>query len=202
MQETLVQIPGLGRSPGEGNDFPLQYSWAFLVAQMVKNLPAMQETWVWSLGWEDPLEEGLTTHISILAWRIPWTKGAWKTAVHGVTVRHDWADFHFHFLFICNILLDFPYKWYHMIFVFVWLTLLSMIISRSTCFSANGHYFTFHGWGIFCCKHVPHLYFSVNGHLGCFHVFTWRRQWQPTPVLLPGKSLRWRSLVGLSPWGR
>ena len=47
--------------------------WTFLVAQMVKNLPAMQETQVWSLGWEDPLEKGMTTHSCILAWRIPWT---------------------------------------------------------------------------------------------------------------------------------
>ena len=47
---------------------------ACLVAQMVKNPPAMRETWVQSLGWEDPLEEGLATHSSILAWRIPWTK--------------------------------------------------------------------------------------------------------------------------------
>ena len=44
-----------------------------LVAQLVKNLPAMQETWVQSLGWEDPLEKGMATHSSILAWRIPWT---------------------------------------------------------------------------------------------------------------------------------
>ena len=50
------------------------YDWAFLVAQMVKNLPAMQETWVLSLGQEDPLEKGLATHSSILAWRIPWTE--------------------------------------------------------------------------------------------------------------------------------
>ena len=49
-------IPGLGRSPGEGKGYPLQYPWASLVAQQVKNLPAMQETWVQSLGWEDPLE--------------------------------------------------------------------------------------------------------------------------------------------------
>ena len=49
-------------------------SWASLVAQMVKNLPAMQETWVRSLGWEDPLEKGMVTHSSILAWRIPWTE--------------------------------------------------------------------------------------------------------------------------------
>ena len=46
---------------------------ASLVAHLVKNLPAMRETWVWSLGWEDPLEKGKATHSSILAWRIPWT---------------------------------------------------------------------------------------------------------------------------------
>ena len=60
-------IPGLGSSPGEGKGYPLQYSWASLVAKMVKNLPAMQETWVPSLGWKDPLEEGMATHSSILA---------------------------------------------------------------------------------------------------------------------------------------
>ena len=66
-------IPGLGRCPGEGIGYPLQYSWASLVAQLVKNLPAMWETLVQSLGWEDPLEKGKATHSSILAWRIPWT---------------------------------------------------------------------------------------------------------------------------------
>ena len=69
----LGSIPGLGRSPGEGIGYPLQYSWASLVAQLVKNLPAVWETWVQSLGWEDPLEKGRATHSSILAWRIPWT---------------------------------------------------------------------------------------------------------------------------------
>ena len=66
-------IPGSGRSTGEEIVYSLQYSWASLLAQLVKNLPAMQETWVWSLGWEDPLEKGKATHSSILAWRIPWT---------------------------------------------------------------------------------------------------------------------------------
>ena len=65
-------IPGSERSPGEGVGYPLQHSWASLVAQLVKNLPAMREAWVQSLGWEDPLEKGTTTHSSILAWRIPW----------------------------------------------------------------------------------------------------------------------------------
>ena len=52
--------------------YAFQYSWASLVAQLVKNPSAIQETWVRSLGWEDPLEKGTTTHSSILAWRIPW----------------------------------------------------------------------------------------------------------------------------------
>ena len=55
-------IPGSGRSPEEGIGYPFQYSWASLVAQLVKNTPAMQETWVRSLGWEDPLEKGKATH--------------------------------------------------------------------------------------------------------------------------------------------
>ena len=62
----------------------LQYSWASLVAQMVRNLPAMQETWVQCLGWEGPLEQGMATHSSILAWRIPMDRGTWWAMVHGV----------------------------------------------------------------------------------------------------------------------
>ena len=62
-------ISGPGRSPGEGIGYPLQYSWVSLVTQMVKNLRAMWETCVWSLGREDPLEEGMATHSIILAWR-------------------------------------------------------------------------------------------------------------------------------------
>ena len=66
-------IPGSGRSAGEGIGYPLQYSWASLVANLVMNLPAMWETWVPSLGWEDLLEKEKTTHSNILAWVIPWT---------------------------------------------------------------------------------------------------------------------------------
>ena len=62
-------MPVSGRSPGEGKGSPLQYSWASLVAQLVKNLPTMWETWVRSLGWKDPLEKGKAPHSSILAWR-------------------------------------------------------------------------------------------------------------------------------------
>ena len=69
----LGSIPGLGRPTGEGKGYPLQYSWTSLVTQLVKNPPAMQETWVRSLGCEDPLKKGKATHFSILAWRIPRT---------------------------------------------------------------------------------------------------------------------------------
>jgi len=58
--------------------------WASLVAQLVKNPSAMWEIWVQSLGWEDPLEEGMATHSSILAWRIPEDTGAWQATVHGI----------------------------------------------------------------------------------------------------------------------
>ena len=71
MQEIPVRFLGLGRSAGEGIGYPLQYSWASLVAQLVKNPPAMWDIWVRSLGWEDPLEKGKATRSSILAWRIP-----------------------------------------------------------------------------------------------------------------------------------
>ena len=85
-------IPGLGRSPGEGIGYPLQYSWASLVAQMVKNPPVIWETWVRSLGCKGPLEEGMATHCSILAWRIPMQRGAWWAAVHRVTKSQTWLS--------------------------------------------------------------------------------------------------------------
>ena len=66
-------IPGSGRSTGEDIGYSLQYSWTSLVAQLVKNLPAVWETWVRSLGWEDPLKKGKATYSSMLAFRIPWT---------------------------------------------------------------------------------------------------------------------------------
>ena len=66
-------IPGSGRLTGEGVGYPLQYSWASLLAQLMKNPPAVWEAWVQSLGWEDPLEKGKATHSSILAGEFPWT---------------------------------------------------------------------------------------------------------------------------------
>ena len=87
----LGSIIGLGQSPGEGNGYPLQYSWASLVAQLVKNLPLMWETWVRSLVWEDTLEKGRATHSSILAWRITWS--VWSMGV--TKSQTQLSDFHF-----------------------------------------------------------------------------------------------------------
>ena len=86
--EDPSSIPGSGRSIGEGIGYPLQYSRASLVAQLVKNPPAMQKIWVQSLGWEDPLEKGKATHSSILAWRIQ--------SMGSQRVRHNWATFTSH----------------------------------------------------------------------------------------------------------
>ena len=77
-------IPGSGNSPGEGVGYPLQYSGDSLVAQTVKNSPAIRQTWVRSLGWKDPLQEGMATYSSILAWRIPMDRGAWRATAHGI----------------------------------------------------------------------------------------------------------------------
>ena len=106
----------------------------FPVAQMVKNLPAIQETQVWSPGWKDLLEKGMAIHSSILAWRIPWIKEPGRPQSMGLQrVGHAWA---------------------------------------------------------------------TNTTLGEPRAIYWRRQWYPTPVLLPRKSHGRRSLVGCSPWGR
>ena len=101
-------IPESGRFPREGIGYPLQYSWASYMAQLVKNIPAMRETWVWSLRWEDPLEKGKSNHSSVLAWRKPWT----VCIVHEVT--KSWtllSNFHSHTPFI-NLL--------NHLFILVW----------------------------------------------------------------------------------
>ena len=127
----LGLIPGLRRSPGEGKGYPLQYSglensmddvyspwgckesdrtewlspslWASLIAQLVKNLPAVQETGVWSLGREDSLKKEMATHSSTLAWRIPWTEepgSPWgckesDTLYVGATINSTWKSWQF-----------------------------------------------------------------------------------------------------------
>ena len=90
--ETPVQFLGWEVSPGEGISYPLQCFWASLVAQTVKNLPAKWETWVWSLGWKDPLEKEMATHSNILAWRIPmdW-EACWAIVWHELDMT-EWLS--------------------------------------------------------------------------------------------------------------
>ena len=93
-------------------EFARQFGFGLLLVQTVKNLPAMQETWVRSLAWEDPLEKGMATHSSILAWRIPMDRGAWRGTVHGVTKSLDTTEWlntftskvrkcNFHDVYVC-----------------------------------------------------------------------------------------------------
>ena len=86
------------------NRLPTPVFLSSCVAQLVKNLPAMWETWVQSLSWEDPLEKGKATHSSILAWRIPWT------TVHGDARSQTWLSYlHFHFLYSTHPASNTPY---------------------------------------------------------------------------------------------
>ena len=89
-------IPGVVRPAGEEIGYPPQYSWASPVAQMVKNLPAMQDTWVRFLGWEDPLEKEMATHSSILAWKILWTEESGGVQSMGWQVIHNLGLYHHH----------------------------------------------------------------------------------------------------------
>ena len=120
-------IPGLGRSAGEGLGCPLHYSWASLVDQTVKNPPAMWETWVWSLDWEDPLEKGTSTHSSVLAWRVPWTEepgSPWPHKVLDMTEQFSYTNFlklYFSFLFMSDIDLLFSYNVHiYLLYVFIY----------------------------------------------------------------------------------
>ena len=122
--------------------------------------PAVREIWLPSLDWEDPLEEDMAIHSSMLAWRIPMDRGTWQAIVHGVAKSWTWlSNFHFHFAFSLH-------------------QSALMILFRTVSF------------------------LSLENSLWQAWSKVWRRQWHPTPVLLPGKSHGWRSLVGCSPWGR
>ena len=95
-----ISIPGSGRSPGEGLGYPLQYSWASLVAQTVKNPPAIQGTWIRPLGWENHLEKRIPGErnsypLQYSGLKNPMDRGAWQATVRGVAKSRRWlSDFH------------------------------------------------------------------------------------------------------------
>ena len=110
----------------------------FLVAQTMKNLPAMRETWVWSLGWEDPLEKGMATHSSILAWRISMDRGAWWATVHGATKSQTRLKrFRTHTHSSCHVRIHStptPGGWSHIVTVFTskysWASLVAQLVKN------------------------------------------------------------------------
>ena len=88
-------VPGVTKSRTQLSDFAslhFMLERASLITQLVKNLPEMWESWIWFLGWEDPLEEGMETHSTILAWRIPMDRGTWQTIVHGIEKSRPWLN--------------------------------------------------------------------------------------------------------------
>ena len=172
-------IPGSGRYPGEGIGYPLQYSWASLVAQLVKDLPAVRETWVWSLGWEDPLEKGTATRSSFLAWRIPWTMQSMGLQ----RIRWDCATFTFTFHFGCSVNGVFKQmrfktelKWFH-----------SLYLVSLYGISITGHLRTLD----FCLlpQTIPrlHSYSRVWSHISCRAIYSILLTGflHPSPFFLP-----------------
>ena len=142
--------PGLQRSAGEGVGYPLQYSWASLVARLVKNPPSMRETWVLSLGWEDPREKGKATDSSILAWRIPWT----VESMGSQRVGHDWVTF----TFMQNIYIDINI-WYIYTCIYKYIHILHMCNIYAKCMHR-------HAQNI--CAYIIHAHTYINSIPGSF----------------------------------
>ena len=165
--------PSLGRSLGEEIGYPLQYSWASLVAQLVKNPLVMRETWVRSLSWEDPLEKGTDTHSSILPWRIPWTISSMGLQ----RVGHDWATFTFTFLPKRHM--GFTELWKHEYFTFKRDVCHSDSWKTVSCFNlylSLGYIFSVNIWtvlhNVFCHFSLLTFLLHISSVLpGCLYSF-------------------------------
>ena len=173
------------------------------VAQKVKNLPEMWETWVWTLGWEDTLEKEMATHSSVLAWRIPWTEEPGRLQFMGSDTTEWLTHTHTHTHTHISLL------------GFLWLRWKVYVFKIILCWYIRCHS------SVLACRipgtgepgGLPSMGSHRVGHSGSdlaaaarYYMRKYqnarRRQWHPTPVLLPGKSHGPRSLVGCSPWGR
>ena len=157
--------------------------WASLVAQMVKDPPAMWKTWVRSLGWEDPLEKGMATHSSILAWKIPWTEEPGGLQSMGSqSVGHDWVTQHSaqHMEGYSNI----THESTCIIYIYLYMHKLGFPCEVSGKESSCQ-----------CRRHKRHRFNPWVRKIHCW------RAWQLTPVFLPGEFHGQRSLGHYGPWG-
>ena len=156
-------------------------NWAFLVAQMVKNLPAMQETWVPSLGWDDPLEKGMATHSSILAWEIPQTEEPGRLPSMGSQrVGRDWSDLACLDAQECECEFSLFFSGFP-----------DGSVSKEFACNAGDH--------LQCRRPFAMQETICNAGDQSLIPGPWRRKWQPTPMFLPGKVHGHRSLAGYSP---
>ena len=188
---TLIKLsPSISQTPNIFWMYFIILKLKLMVAQTVKNLPAMWENWVWSLGWEDPLEKGMVTHSSILAWKIHMDRGVWQTTVHGVAKSQPWLSgftFTFHFYALEKEMATHSS-------VLAWRIpgMRSHWVRRDwsdlAAASSSGKEPICQ-----CRRHKRHRFDPWVRKI------CWRRVWQPTPVFLPKESHGQRSLVGYSP---
>ena len=170
----------------------------------------MQETWVRSLGQEDPLEKEMATHTSILAWRIPWTEEPGRLQSMGSQrVRHDWAT-SLHFTSLHTNTSRIGRESFHFALASTENYHLTKISANLTGEKAMATHSSTLAWKIQWTEKPAGLRSMGSlrvGHdwatsLSLFTFMHWRRKWQPTPVFLPGESQGWGSLVGCCLWGR
>ena len=160
------------------------------MAQRVKRLPALQETWVWSLGQKHPLEKEMSTYSSTLAWKIPWMEVPGRLQSIGLQrVGHDWTtSLSLSFIHFTSFFQDSSCKWLEKAMAPHSSTLAWKIpwTEEPGRLQSMGSLRVRHDWGT---------------SLSLFTFMQWRK-WQPTPVFLPGESQGRQSLVGYRLWGR
>ena len=181
---------------------------ASLVAQMVRHLPAMQETWVRFLGQEDPLEKEMAIHSSTLAWKIPWMEEPDRLQSMGSQrVRHDWATSLSLFLLLrCFWIPPLPRPRTHHHRCLLKDLILSQVSSFFSLFVPFYEAKDADSLSLIVTKPFyswlpPAITLHSQYFLPLILSLLWRRKWQPIPVFLPGESHEQRSLVGYCSWG-
>ena len=187
-QEQFHVLHPVTKPHSPSNKQRVSFDWACLLAQMAKNLPAMQETRIQYLSWEDPLDKGIAIHSSILARRIPWTEKTGELQSMGLQrVRRNWA------IFFLWLRWTYNFRKIYLVWRRQWQPTPVLLPEKIPWTEEPARLQSMGSWRV--------------GHdwptsLSLFTFMHWRRKWQPTPVFLPGESQGWGSLVGCHLWGR